>query len=769
MRLIIPAVLGFAALATATDCVTSYQSCLDGGGADNTCESDNAKCKNTCADSYGSCLESGVGDAVCMTGYNTCLDAFTIFTTAVNSAGKDCVSLFSSCHDNGTADNTCNSYNAQCKDKCSTIYGTCLTSGGADSEACMTQYNNCLDSFSVFNAATAGTGIDCVAYFNDCHDSGEADNTCNSYNAQCKDKCSVIYGTCLSSGASNDTQCMGQYNYCLDSFTTSTSTDCVTLFTTCLINGTEANTCASVSAQCKDKCSTSYSTCLSSGDADDAACMTQYDNCLVSFNAIPGQTDCVTSYTDCENDGTADNTCSAGMATCKTNCATSYSTCLSSGDSTLAAPCLNQYNQCLVSFAWDTNTTTTGEDCVSKYMSCDDADNICSANNAQCKNTCSTSYDACRSSGDSSLDEECLQQYDDCLVDLTAVQTKQDCASAYLECDDDDNTCLANLAQCKNTCAVARDTCDTSGDEALSAGCQKQYDSCLVDFTAAKAAIGEDCVAEYLSCDGADNTCSADNAQCKNKCAEVYDTCNSSGDNSTAPACLNLYDSCLVSFSANDTIATGSDCATQYTACDATGEADNVCNAHYAQCKNKCATADDTCRSSGDETLVSMCDSMYNSCLDPVQNTNITTNVTAVVNTTAMINSTSAFPSKTVSLNFTSSVFSIKPTGVVSGLPTASANSTRTFAISSIKGAFVASSGLSLPALSTGVSSGFPASSSAAAPIYANTTSTYAFASPTSSELIIPTVTGSSTGVTLPVYSSVPGKTVGDEDDACEV
>lgn len=168
---------------------------------------------------------------------------------------------------------------------------------------------------------------------------------------------------------------MGQYNYCLDSFTTSTSTDCVTLFTTCNINGTEANTCASVSAQCKDKCSTSYSTCLSSGDADDAACLTQYDNCLVSFDAVPGQTDCVTSYTDCENDGTADNTCSAGMATCKTNCATSYSTCLSSGDSTLAAPCLNQYNHCLVSFAWDTNTTTTGEDCVSKYMSCDDADN----------------------------------------------------------------------------------------------------------------------------------------------------------------------------------------------------------------------------------------------------------------------------------------------------------------------------------------------------------------------------------------------------------
>lgn len=161
-----------------------------------------------------------------------------------------------------------------------------------------------------------------------------------------------------------------------------------------------------------------------------------------------------------------------------------------------------------------------------------------------------------------------------------------------------------------------------------------------------------------------------------------------------------------------------------------------------------------------------MCDSMYNSCLDPVQNTNITTNVTAVVNATAMINSTSSFPLKTTSLNLTSSVFSIKPTGVVSGVPTASANSTGSFV--STKAASATSSGFSLPVLSTGVSSGFLASSSAAAPIYVNTTSTYAFASATFSDSIIPTMTGSKTAVALPAYSSEPEKSVSDED-ACEV
>jgi hypothetical protein len=39
--------------------------------------------------------------------------------------------------------------------------------------------------------------------------------------------------------------------------------------------------------------------------------------------------------------------------------------------------------------------------------------------------------------------------------------------------------------------------------------------------------------------------------------------------------------------------------------------------------------ARDTCRSSGDDTLVSFCDGLYNSCLDPVASTNITTNATS--------------------------------------------------------------------------------------------------------------------------------------------
>jgi hypothetical protein len=122
-----------------------------------------------------------------------------------------------------------------------------LSSGDADNAACQTQYNNCLDSFSVFQTAAVSQGIDCVSLFNDCHDNGIDDNTCNSYNAQCKDKCSVMYGTCLSSGSADSTACMAQYNNCFDSFTPSTSIDCVSNYTMCLDSGIASNTCASVS------------------------------------------------------------------------------------------------------------------------------------------------------------------------------------------------------------------------------------------------------------------------------------------------------------------------------------------------------------------------------------------------------------------------------------------------------------------------------------------------------------------------------------------
>ncbi|KAI9644986.1 hypothetical protein NHQ30_007021 [Ciborinia camelliae] len=532
---------------------------------------------------------------------------------------------------------------------------------------------------------------------------------------QMGDKCSAIYGICLSSGSADDSLCMNQYNNCLDSFTASTSLDCVSSFTECLNEGGEANTCASLSATCKNDASINYSTCLSSGDADDSACLAQYDSALVQFDTptLKNNTDCVTRFTACENDGTDDALCQSNNADCKTNCATSYSTCLSSGDPTLYAPCLSQYNFCLVTAAWTSNVTTTSQDCVSKYISSTGEDNARDAEAAQCKSACSTSYSTCLSSGDKSLEAPCLAKYNLCLVDFSFTLRTTDCATSLLSCDDASNSCAANVASCKNTCSVALDICQSSGDPALTAPCQRQYESCLVSFTSATAAIGGDCVASFISCKndgGADNTCSSDMASCKNKCSSVYDITNTSGDNSTvlASQALRLYDNCLVSFSVNDTTPTGQDCASQYYACDLAGlQAPNACNSAYATCKNDCAVILDACRSSGDASLVSMCDSLYNGCLDPVMSSNITTNATIQVNATA----TDVVPTKSAFFNLTAAYSTI----------VSEASSISTPPLTSIT-ATVASSVLALPTV-------------VVSPVYSNGTSTN----------IIPTVTATAT------------------------
>ncbi|RAL65122.1 hypothetical protein DID88_001228 [Monilinia fructigena] len=659
---------------------------------------------------------------------------------------KTVLLLFSGCHDAGKPDNTCNSIAAQCKDKCSTIYATALTSGSADTSAASTQYNNCLDSFSVFTTRESSASIDCVSHFSTCRANGTDDNICNSYNAQCKDKCSVIYGICLSSGSADDSLCMNQYNNCLDSFTPSTSLDCVSSFTSCRNQGGAANECASLSATCKNDASISNTI-----------------RGLVQFNtpALKNNTDCVSKFTKCQNDGTADSLCQSENADCKTDCSTtSYSTCLSSGDPSLAAPCLEQYNFCLVTFAWSTNTTITGQDCVSN-------------------------------SGDESLEAPCLNQYNLCLVDFKSTTTTTDCASSYLSCDEAENTCAAGVASCKNTCSVALDISQSSGDPALIALSQKRYQSCLASFTAATAAIGQDCVGAFTSCraaGGADNTCSSEMASCKNKCSSVYDIFNTSGDNTTAfdvfntsgdnttiaaSQALRLYDNCLVSFTVNETTPAGQDCASEYYACDLAGVlAKNECNSEYATCKNDCAVILDACKSSGDVSLLSMCDSMYNKCLDPVMNSNITSNTTVEINAT----STYILPTNTAYFNLTGAYSTIvsKASDYVSGTPAASTNGTGYYVPSSTS---LASSAHASTTVSFGTS--LPVITASAGYVYPNATSASASIIPTTTEPLIAIDTiapeggerspGDNTSGSYGSNGSYGSDGGDDEEDTCEV
>lgn len=257
-------------------------------------------------------------------------------------------------------------------------------------------------------------------------------------------------------------------------------------------------------------------------------------------------------------------------------------------------------------------------------------------------------------------------------------------------------------------------------------------------------------------------------ASCKNKCSSVYDITGTSADNSTITAsqALRLYDSCLVSFSSNDTTPTGQDCSSKYYACSLAGlEAPNVCNADYATCKNDCAVILDTCRSSGDESLVSMCDSLYNGCLDPVMSSNITTNATVAINAT----STYVLPTKSAFFNLTGAYSTIvskastaTASAYISGAPSSATNGT---------GHYTQATSVSIAAISTGISSGYSlpvVTISASYPLSnATSTSNSIVSASTTSESAITIETGKSGAVDRAVDGNTSDEG-DDDDDACE-
>lgn len=66
----------------------------------------------------------------------------------------------------------------------------------------------------------------------------------------------------------------------------------------------------------------------------------------------------------------------------------------------------------------------------------------------------------------------------------------------------------------------------------------------------------------------------------------MFDTCNSSGDNSTDAACLSFYDSCVGASSAgNSTI----DCVAQQEKMYLSGANDQDIDSSNAQCKDMCS------------------------------------------------------------------------------------------------------------------------------------------------------------------------------------
>lgn len=280
------------------------------------------------------------------------------------------------------------------------------------------------------------------------------------------------------------------------------------------------------------------------------------------------------------------------------------------------------------------SVAVAGTDCVTQYRDClSDSSNTpgyCANIIAVCKNECAEDvYGACLRNGTAGT--TCMGLYNNCLDPVTSIAATfytTDCVTKYTTCRSTGNNtegfCSDENAKCKNECNVVYGTCLSSGS-ADDPACLWQYNACLDSFTASGTPSSNttsttDCVSALSSCDSAGvltgPECSAQDTVCKNACAVIQDTCLTSGDASLKPACLSQYDLCLDSSSAD----TALDCVSRASACAAAGTSASDCAAQNTVCKNSCAVIQDTCRSSGDDSMTPLCTSQFDACLGSYAN-----------------------------------------------------------------------------------------------------------------------------------------------------
>ncbi|THY03216.1 hypothetical protein D6D03_04535 [Aureobasidium pullulans] len=626
MRSFVPVLIGLATVAVAqnstVDCTTSFVACYDFNTSnDNTCSSKASACKDACSTKQSNCLSSGTSSELCASRYDDCVGA-----TSTSNLEVSCLAAVIPCYASASHDesNACDSKITNCKQTCSSILDICNSTGNDNSELCQKKYSACLGS----NNATAPS-TSCIAQGEQAYLDNAADNTAASFTATCKQTCGVLKDACMTSG--DDSQCQSSYEQCLGVGLTESSVHCVAEVEALIQSGTSDQDVESSNAQCKDFCARGYDTCNSANDsANNATCLSWYSSCVGAKDLPTLTSSCVSNSEASYLNGTSgDNAQDADLATCKSQCGYLYSTCLSSGDESVKEGCLSFYseckNQCTRSYSACTSSgdPSVTAQCSSQYQSClgssklekpkvdcvaeNDAcylsgkftDAECDAKNAVCK----TSQDTCLSGNSSSVVEGCNTHYSQCLgsADVTPVSPV---------------SCVEIATDCFLS---GDDTCLSSGDESVKPACQKHYDTCLgATPEAEKAASSINCVQRYTSCFSSgieENTCSAANADCKNTCSQLLDSCNSSGDNSTASQCQGVYNSCLGSIATSLVDYKPLDCAGRSKLCASNGTASNECDRENASCTNACATTLDTCLVSGSSDTAA-CNHLYMMCLD---------------------------------------------------------------------------------------------------------------------------------------------------------
>ncbi|CAC9895856.1 unnamed protein product [Aureobasidium pullulans] len=661
MRSFVPVLIGLATVAVAqnstVDCTTSFVACYDFNTSnDNTCSSKASVCKDACSTKQSNCLSSGTSSELCASRYDDCVGA-----TSTSNLEVSCLAAVIPCYASASHDesNACDSKITNCKQTCSSILDICNSTGNDNSELCQKKYSACLGS----NNATAPS-TSCIAQGEQAYLDNAADNTAASFTATCKQTCGVLKDACMTSG--DDSQCQSSYEQCLGVGLTESSVHCVAEVEALIQSGTSDQDVESSNAQCKDFCARGYDTCNSANDsANNATCLSWYSSCVGAKDLPTLTSSCVSNSEASYLNGTSgDNAQDADLATCKSQCGYLYSTCLSSGDESVKEGCLSFYseckNQCTRSYSACTSSgdPSVTAQCSSQYQSClgssklekpkvdcvaeNDAcylsgkftDAECDAKNAVCK----TSQDTCLSGNSSSVVEGCNTHYSQCLgsADVTpvspvsCVEIATDC---FLSGDGKSksramrSTSVLTYSSIKQLFGnygylqifMLKNTCLSSGDESVKPACQKHYDTCLgATPEAEKAASSINCVQRYTSCFSSgieENTCSAANADCKNTCSQLLDSCNSSGDNSTASQCQGVYNSCLGSIATSLVDYKPLDCAGRSKLCASNGTASNECDRENASCTNACATTLDTCLVSGSSDTAA-CNHLYMMCLD---------------------------------------------------------------------------------------------------------------------------------------------------------
>jgi hypothetical protein len=629
-----------------SSCLAQVIPCYETASHDltNACDSKIADCKNACSAILDLCQKDGVNSA-CQQSYSACLGS-----NNATAPASSCLAQGEQTYLDNAADNTAAAKTATCKQTCGVLKDACMTSG--DNSECQKSYENCL-----FGQVTT-SDVHCVSEVYATIQKGSSDQDAQVVNAQCKDFCARGYDILSGSGdASHNATALSWYSSCLGAKNLPTlASSCVSNSESSYLNATTGdNAQDSDLATCKSQCSYLATTCQASGDESvKAGCLSFYSDCTSGTNSTTSTLNCVADVEQCYLDGKDDRICDDMNAQCKNQCTRARSACGSSGDPSVVANCDSQYESCLGSSKLVPSTV----DCVARTEACYTSgkytDAECDAQNAICKTTCSRSMDTCTSGGNStSIQTACSTHYSQCLGSyevspISTIDCVKDATACFLS-GDASNNCSASTAVCKTQCSRANDVCLSSGDASVKPACQKRYENCLgASVEAEEAATNINCIARYTSCHApgsliADNECQKLNADCKNTCSQLLDSCGSSSANSSTSAqCQGVYNACLGNLATSLVDYKPLDCAGRMKTCQSGNNTLAECDRQDASCGNSCATTLDTCLTSTTADKAA-CNHLYMLCQNKnnFQVTSIPASLKPTISSIPSVNATS--------------------------------------------------------------------------------------------------------------------------------